>query len=157
MDPQVRALVEQAVGRSCLLLDEERFDDWLASCEPEFHYRIEAYSNEIRKLVTWLDVDRDGMAKLFRTLSMHERDPAIYFRHPSLLSATNGTTDTEAESVTSVMMTRTSLTGITEPFAVARYHDRFVIRAGQAFLLSRRVHMITRVFTSDAAGSHLPI
>ena len=39
----VEASVREAIYRACLLLDEERFMEWLALCAPDFCYRIRTY------------------------------------------------------------------------------------------------------------------
>ena len=41
--------VKDSIYRSCLLMDDERWSDWLELCDDGFYYKITAYSPEIRK------------------------------------------------------------------------------------------------------------
>ena len=56
--------VRELIYRSCLLLDAEDFDGYLALYAPDCHYKITAYGPEIRKDMTWLDLDRDRLVAL---------------------------------------------------------------------------------------------
>ena len=38
--------VRDTIYRSCLLLDDEKWRDWLELCDDEFHYAIKAWSPE---------------------------------------------------------------------------------------------------------------
>jgi methanesulfonate monooxygenase subunit beta len=152
LEPRVRELV----GRGCLALDEERFNDWMALCAPEFRYSIVAHSPALRKDMTWLDLDRAGMANLFSTLRTHERDPGALFRQPSILSVV-ARPDGAVDSVSSVIVIRTAPDGDSALFAAVHYHDRIVHAEGAFLLAEREVRCATRIFRSDSGGSHVPL
>lgn len=150
-----RESIKQTLLRSCLLLDEERFDEWLAVCAPEFSYSIEAYSTEIRRHMTWLDLDRAGLRDLFDGLKLHERDAGILHRHVSELIFDVQSED-EMSSISSLLIVRTALDGTSRLYAAGRYYDRWIHRLPTPLLAARRVVLSTRVLMSDAGGSHVP-
>lgn len=149
--------IRDLIGRSCMLLDDERFDQWLELCAPEMRYTIETYSPEIRREMTWLNLDRTGLAQLFGTLRHHERDPGTLVRHPSILDLKIDADGLRANAMTSVMIARTAADGATGLFAVARYYDIFSTMGASPLLAARRVQLFTRILMSDSGGSHLPL
>lgn len=157
IDPDTESRVRALVGRGCLLLDEERFTDWLALCAPSMRYRIEAHSPEIRRDMTWLDLDHAGLAQLFSNLRMHERDAGTLFRHPSVIEVSGDPAGGRLRAVSSVMVTRISPLGEAQLFCVARYHDGIELAGDSARLTDRVVRLESRVFPSDSGGSHVPI
>ena len=72
--------IERLVRRSCLLLDEERFDDYLDICTSDFRYAIKTYSAEIRREMTWLSTTREQLATLFAGLPEHVRSGDVLHR-----------------------------------------------------------------------------
>ncbi len=147
--------VKQLVYKGCLLLDQNDFKGWLDLCAPEFHYTISAYSPEVRRDMTWLDHDHEGMASLIRLLPKHNSDLTPLTRHASVYTVDYDPGTRAARVVTSVAIFATSLDGgVSELFAVARYHD-LVDLAGEAARLKRRVvRLETR---SLGIGKHWPL
>ena len=147
--------VERLVRRSCLLLDEERFDDYLDMCTPDFRYAIKTYSAEIRREMTWLSTTREQLADLFAGLTEHVRSGDVLHRQAVIedLEIVGG----EASARASVTVHRTDVHGRTWLFAVGRYHDRVRIDGNRPLLRERTVRLQTRIFDNDAGGSHLPL
>ncbi len=150
------ASVNAAIGRSCHLLDDERFDEWLAVCTQDVSYSIRTYSPEIRREMTWLQHDRAGLEQMLSTLRLHQRDSGTLFRHPSVLQMENGV-DGTLKSMTAVLIYRTTQDGISSLFAAARYFDEWEAGSVQLLLKTRRVQLVTRVLMSDTGGSHVPL
>ncbi|HVZ89911.1 MAG TPA: aromatic-ring-hydroxylating dioxygenase subunit beta [Polyangia bacterium] len=149
-----RVTVEETIYRAGLLLDAHDFEGFLALCAPEFRYAIEAYSPEIRRVMTWLDHDKDELAALFRTLSRHNSDHAPLSRHLTVYTVAFGAEGRQAEVVSALQVFRTTLDGgATALFAVGKIHDTVVIEGGQARLHRRTIKLDTRLL---GIGSHIP-
>ena len=140
-----RAGIEQAIYQGLLQLDARQFHLWLDATAPEFRYRIEAYSPEIRKPMTWLAHDRDGLRALIELLAKHHTDSAVWTRHAVVYTLAASDADTFSV-VTSLAVYHTRVDvgdshaqgGQSHLFAVGRYHD--VVRlVGGAWLLSERI------------------
>jgi len=154
-----RVIAEDLIYGGTLLLDEQRFEDWLALTASRFRYRIGAYSPEIRKEMTWLDHDRDGMHALFELLGKHHVDHATWFRHAVVQRVTQEGPET-LRAVTQLAIFHTSVdvgdvhveAGSTRLFAVARYHDELVLENGRWLLADRLARLDTRQL---GIGSHV--
>ena len=70
----VAALVRDTIYRSTILLDQQEWNEWLAHCDDEFQYAIRAFSPEINKDVTYLALDRKGLATMVKLLPKHNTD-----------------------------------------------------------------------------------
>jgi methanesulfonate monooxygenase small subunit len=149
-----RSVVEELVYRSCVLLDEQDFPGFLALCHPAFHYRLTAWSPEIKKEMTWLDRDRQEMETFFRMLPMHNTDHAQLTRHATVYRVDFDGARQRADVVTALQIYRTPLDGgATGLLAVGKYYDE-VSLAGEAPCLStRRVQLVTRDL---GWGNHIP-
>mgnify|MGYP003519761219 CR=1 FL=1 len=156
LEQSQHASVHAAICRTCLLLDDERFDEWLAMCAPEVSYSIQTYSPEIRRQMTWLKHDRARLEQMLSTLHLHQRDSGNLLRHPSILQVERGK-DGTLDTMSSVLIFRTAQDGITGLFAAARYFDTWNAATDQLLLKERRVQLATRVLMSDAGGSHVPL
>ena len=156
-DPyQAEREVERLIHRSCLLLDEERFDEFLALCASDFRYELKAYSAEIRKDMTWLAANRDQLAGLFRTLPQHVRVGGDLLRQASISDIEVDAEGNNASAVASVVIFHTDLDGQSRLLATGRYHDRVAIDGGRPLLRERVVRLHSRVFDNEAGGSHVP-
>jgi len=148
--------IAELVYRSCMLLDERRFADYLALCDPAFHYAITAYSNEIRKEMTWLEHDKIGLKQLFDTLPKHNSDHSPLTRHASVYTIDMDGEAGHARVVTALQVFKTSLDGgATELFAVGKLYDKVKLGGeGEApMLLDRNVRLDTRLL---GFGFHIP-
>lgn len=155
----LRALVEDQVYTGCLLLDGQRFQAWLERVAPTFHYRIVAYSPEIRKEMTWLEHDRAGLVALFELLPKHHVDHAQWQRHAVVYQVREDGEDT-LRAITSLVVHHTVYdvgdahldAGVTRVFAAGRYHDVFRRIEGRWLLAERSVRLETRQL---GIGTHL--
>jgi methanesulfonate monooxygenase subunit beta len=151
----VESAVRGLIYRSCLRLDEGDFSGWLDLCAPEFRYAITAYSPEIRKEMTWLDHDRDGMEGLFKMLPKHNSDHSPLTRHASVYVVDLDGEGNVATAVTSVVVYRTAMDGgATDLFAVGKYFDTVSLEGETPLLAGRNVRLDTREL---GIGSHFPL
>jgi methanesulfonate monooxygenase small subunit len=147
--------VRELIYRGCLLLDANDFLGWLGLCAPDLRYTISAYSPEIRREMTWLDHDFEGMSNLIRMLPRHNSDPTPLTRHASVYTIEHDAAAAEAKAVTSVAIFSTQLDGgASELYAIARYHDTVSLEDGGARLRRRVVRLETR---SLGIGKHWPL
>jgi methanesulfonate monooxygenase small subunit len=154
-DRGIHERVRELIYRSCLHLDEGDFEGWLGLCASEFRYTITAYSPEIRKEMTWLDHDRDGMDGLFKMLPKHNSDHTPLTRHASVYLIEFDEAGSEASVLTSVVVYRTQLDGgSTDLFAVGKYFDTVSLEGETPLLAARNVRLDTREF---GIGSHMPL
>jgi methanesulfonate monooxygenase subunit beta len=132
------------ISKSCRLLDEEDFEQWMELCAPKFNYRITTYSPDLDREMCWLDVDRAQLDALLGSLRTHVRVPGRFFRHPGS-GYIEETADGRSRVVTPVSAFHTTPQGATSVFAVYRYHDQFDAVEGTVQLLDREVRLDTRL------------
>lgn len=157
-----REAVRETIYRAGLLLDDERFSDWLGLCAPEFRYKITAYSPEIRKHMTWYEQDIDGLKTMIEMLPRHNTDHGRLMRHASVCTIEIDHAKAEAMAITSFCCYRTSLDGINSHldageshlFVVGKYHDRLRLDPQGPRFVERRVVLETRRLDK---GSHYPV
>lgn len=106
-----RDAIVETIGAASLRLDEDDFEAFLALCAPDFHYQIQAFSPEIRREMTWLDLDRAELETLFRTLPRHNSDHAPLTRHVTVAKVSLDETAATASAVSSLQVFRTALDG----------------------------------------------
>ncbi|HKP61886.1 MAG TPA: nuclear transport factor 2 family protein [Polyangiales bacterium] len=148
---ELRTEIAELIYRGAALLDERRFYDWLELTATQFQYRIGAYSPEIRKEMTWLEHDRAGLRAQFELLGKHHRDHALWFRQAVLQELTREGAES-VRAITRLVIYQTAVdvgdvhveSGSTRLFAVARYHDRFVLEGGRWLLAERLARLDTR-------------
>ncbi len=153
-----RSIAEDVVLGGSSYLDERRFDDWLDLTARNFNYRIGAYSPEIRKEMTWLEHDREGLRALFALLGKHHQDHAVWFRHAVVQRVSQETADS-LRVVTQLAIFHTVVdvgdthldSGSSRLFAVGRYYDQLVLEEGRWLLSDRYVRLDTRQL---GIGSH---
>ncbi len=150
----MRARVEELVYGTCIALDANDYDAYLALCAPEFRYTVKAYSPEIRREMTWLDHDRAGFEALLRTLPRHQSDPSPLTRHATVYRVAFEAEGTRAAVVTSLLVFRTEVDGgSTALFAVGKLYDTVRIEASGALLTQRTLRLDTREL---GIGTHIP-
>ena len=149
-----RHAISELICKSCMTLDDKKFNDYLDLCDPAYHYAITAYSPEIRKEMTWLEHDKLGMQALFTNLPKHNSDQSPLSRHVTVYTVTPSDDDSEAQVISALQVFRTTLDGgTTELFAVGKIHDRVTLAGGTPKLLSRNVRLDTRML---GFGYHIP-
>ena len=148
-----RDRISDLIYDSCAHLDEERFDDYIALCAPEFTYRVTAYSEELRKPMEWMFQTRDDLLELLKAVETHEVAIAHMRRVASMIrigAAANGVVPVHS----TVTVYHTWYDGDTRLFAVGTYKDQVTIGGDTPLLASREVVLDTRRL---ASGSHIPI
>ncbi len=147
--------VRDLIYRACLLLDQNKFLEWLELCTADFRYTISAWSPEIRRDMTWLDHDFDGIQNLMKMLPKHNSDQTPLTRHATVYTIDYDAVRHEADAVTSVAIFATALDGgATELWALGRYHDTVNLAADTARFRRRVVRLETR---SLGIGKHWPL
>jgi methanesulfonate monooxygenase subunit beta len=154
--------IHDVIYRACLLLDDEKFAEWLDLCAADFNYRITTYSPEIRKQMTWYEQDMTGLRGMIEMLPKHNTDHGRLTRHVTVYTVDVDPSQKEAKATTSFACYRTMLDGInshidageTQLFLIGRYYDRFRIGEEGPRFLARNVFLDTRRLDK---GSHYPI
>ena len=153
-----RAIAEDVIYGGVALLDDREFEAWLEQTSPKFHYRIGAYSPEIRKEMTWLEHDREGLRALFALLGKHHVDHGLWFRQATVQRVSQAAEDS-LRVVTQLAIFHTVVdvgdthvdSGSSRLFAVGRYHDQLALEGGRWILADRYVRLDTRQL---GIGSH---
>ena len=149
-----RTAIEELVYSSCMLLDEQKYNDYLALCDEGFRYTITAHSPEIRRDMVWLDHDKSGMQTLLTQLPRHNSDRSPLTRHATVYSVKVDDAAKAADVITSLQVFKTDLDGgVTKLFAVGKYIDRVTMANGAPKLAQRTVKLDTRMLD---IGYHIP-
>jgi len=156
------ALVRDTIYRSTISLDQQQWNDWLDNCDDSFSYAIRAWSPEINRDITYLALDRNGLASMVKLLPKHNTDHSPLTRHTSVYTVELDETAKSAKAVSSVVVYQNLLDGINSHidagesrlFLVGKYIDTFKIENGKAKFLSREVRIENRRLDK---GSHWPI
>lgn len=156
------ALVRDTIYRSTVLLDKQDWDGWLAHCGDDFQYAIRSWSPEINKDMTYLALDRKGVANMVKLLPKHNTDHSPLTRHTSLYTVEVDDATNSAKATSSVIVYQNLLDGINSHidagesrlFLVGKYNDTFKIEGDRAVFASREVRLETRRLDK---GSHWPI
>ncbi len=158
----VPALVRETIYRSTIMLDQQDWDGWLARCDDRFQYAIRSWSPEINKDLTYLALDRNGLASMVKLLPKHNTDHSPLTRHTSVYTVDVDDGSKSAKAVSSVIVYQNLLDGINSHidagesrlFLVGKYLDTFTIEGDKAMFLSREVRIENRRLDK---GSHWPI
>jgi methanesulfonate monooxygenase subunit beta len=156
------ARVRDTIYQATILLDNQRWDDWLSLCDERFEYAIKSWSPEINYDMTYLQLDRNGLANLVRLLPKHNTDHSVLTRHTSVYTVDVSDDGRSAKAVSSVVVYQNLLDGINSHidagesrlFLVGKYLDTFTIDNGKPSFLSREVRLENRRLDK---GSHWPI
>lgn len=156
------AHVRDTIYRATILLDGQRWDEWLTLCDDRFEYAIKSWSPEINYDVTYLQLDRNGLANLIKLLPKHNTDHSALTRHTTVYTVDVSDDARSAKAVSSVVVYQNMLDGINSHvdagesrlFLVGKYLDTFNVENGKASFLSREVRLENRRLDK---GSHWPI
>lgn len=146
--------VSNLIQLSCRSLDEEEFGSFIDLCSESFHYRIVTFSEEILKEMIWLDLDREEMMNLFKTLPQHVRMQGKFRRHANVQFIDYDSTLTSADVMTSLIVVHTDLTGASRLYCSGHYKDVVSLSPEGPSLSSREVHLDTQQL---GAGPHIPM
>ena len=141
------------VARSCMHLDAEQYDDYLALLDERYEYTISCFSPDLRKEMVLLQLKKDELANLLRNIHNHIHLPGKLFRQASLYSVQPKQDDCYA-ALSYVTVSYTDLDGASSIFCVGRYHDDIADGGNGTRLISRRFEMETR---DIGTGCHYPI
>ena len=156
------ARVRDTIYQATLLLDGQKWEQWLDLCDERFEYAIKSFSPEINYDVTYLQLDRSGLANLIKLLPKHNTDHSGLTRHTSVYAVDVSDDARSAKAVSSVIVYQNMLDGINSHvdagesrlFLVGKYLDTFQIDDGRASFLTREVRLENRRLDK---GSHWPI
>jgi methanesulfonate monooxygenase subunit beta len=149
-----RGSIEELIYDSCLVLDDNDYEGYMALCAPEFTYKLSAYSPEVKREMTWLDHDRSEIEDLFKTLPRHNSDRNPLTRNAIVYKVRIDDEHNRADVVTTLQIYKTALNGgHTELFAVGKYFDTVSLSGGKPALLNRHVKLDTRDL---GWGYHVP-
>lgn len=147
--------VRDFLYRTCLMLDARNFKDWLDVCSAGFTYAIRAFSPEIRRDVTFLDLDLAGMTTLVKQLPRHNTDQSTFTRHMNVYFVEFEPGASACKAVSSVTIYRTELDGgTTRLFALGRYYDTLRLEPDGWRFAAREVRLETR---NLGIGTHYPL
>lgn len=154
--------VKDTIYKACMLLDEQRWSDWLALCDERFTYSIKAYSPEIRYDMTYFQADRPHLQSMTDMLPKHNTDHSPFTRHATVYVVEVDESRKSATAVTSLVVYQNMLDGINSHidagenhlFLIGKYHDTFRLNGGAPKFLAREVRLETRRLDK---GSHWPI
>lgn len=145
--------IRDAIFRSCVLLDEERFDDYLALWLPEGRYRITSWSPDLRRELVLLDLRMDDYRALLENVTNHERMLGTFSRHVTGQLIEHGGNGA-AHATSSLLVVHTDVDGVSQLFATGKYLDDLDLTGEAARLRSREVRLETRQL---GPGSHIPM
>lgn len=146
-------VVSELVYRSCMFLDERKFEDYLSLCSDDFTYTITAYSPEISKDMLWMDEDKASLKRMLDVLPRHNSDHTPLTRHATVYTIDYDETKKVASVISGLLIFKTNLDGgETKLFAVAKYYDSISLDDEEAKLLNRNVKLDTREL---GLGSHI--
>lgn len=153
--------VRDTVYRSCILLDDEKWSDWLNLCDEAFEYEITAWSPEINKDMIYFSGDRKYLQAMTDMLDKHNTDHSPLRRHATVYTIDDND-DGTLTVVSSLAIYQNLLDGINSHidageshlFIIGRYVDKMKIEDGKAVFLERKVALDTRRLDK---GSHWPL
>ena len=146
--------IRRLIMRSCLYLDDERFDDYLALWSPTGRYRITSWSPDLRKELVLLDLPLGDYRQLLVNVPNHERMPGTLSRHVTGPLVERGDGDGRARATSSLLVVHTGLDGVSNLYAVGKYLDDIDTSNGEPRIESREVRLGTRQL---GTGSHVPM
>jgi methanesulfonate monooxygenase small subunit len=155
-------LVRDAIYRATLLLDDQKWDQWLDLCADDFKYEIKSWSPEINYDVTYLAATRQSLASMVKLLPKHNTDHSPLTRHTTVYSVDVAEDGKTAKAISSFVVYQNMLDGInshidsgeSKLFLIGKYRDTMNIENGTARFASREVRLENRRLDK---GSHWPI
>ena len=155
-------LVRNTIYRATILLDDQKWDEWLSLCDDSFHYAIKSFSPEINVDMTYLQGSRKELSTMTKLLPKHNTDHSPLRRHTSVYTVDVADDGKTAKAVSSFVVYQNMLDGVNSHidagesrlFLVGKYHDEFKIADGKAQFVKRDVRLDNRRLDK---GSHWPI
>jgi 3-phenylpropionate/cinnamic acid dioxygenase small subunit len=134
------------------LLDSEDFDGWLGLFDEVSEYEMSAYSQEIRKHMSWWKSDRVSLEKILKEIPRHVRDPGrdVHIVTPTHVQISDG----KAAAKSNFAVFRTAPDGETRLYVVGRYEDMLVKRQGRWLYSAHKAVLQTRLLEGF---THVPL
>ncbi len=156
------SLVRDTIYRATLLLDDQKWDQWLELCDDSFHYAIKSYSPEISRDMTYLQGSHKDLATMVKLLPKHNTDHSPLKRHTTVYTVDVAEDAKTASAISSFVVYQNMLdgenshidAGESRLFLVGRYVDAFKLENGRARFVKREVRLENRRLDK---GSHWPI
>jgi methanesulfonate monooxygenase small subunit len=154
--------VRDTIYRATLLLDDQKWDQWLELCDDSFHYAIKSFIPEINRDMTYLQGGRKDLATMVKLLPKHNTDHSPLKRHTTVYTVDVADDAKTASAVSSFVVYQNMLDGVNSHvdagesrlFLVGRYLDSFKLEDGKARFIQREVRIENRRLDK---GSHWPI
>jgi methanesulfonate monooxygenase subunit beta len=155
-------VVRDTIYRATLLLDDQRWNEWLDLCDDSFHYAIKSFSPEINRDMTYLQGSRKELATMVKLLPKHNTDHSPLTRHTTVYTVDVANDAESASAISSFVVYQHMLDGVNSHidagesrlFLVGRYIDTFKIADDKARFMKRVVRLENRRLDK---GSHWPI
>jgi 3-phenylpropionate/cinnamic acid dioxygenase small subunit len=136
MSLEAREALRSAIHRSGRWLDDGRYDDYVGLFATDGEYRLEALAPEVRRPMTWMALDRDGLRQLLAAAPGHQW-PIGERTH--LIAVDSIELEGGAATVAATFcVLRTDDAGRLDCYAAGRYDDLW-IAGGEGWRLRRRV------------------
>jgi methanesulfonate monooxygenase subunit beta len=155
-------VVRDTIYRATLLLDDQKWNEWLDLCDDSFHYAIKSFSPEINRDMTYLQGSRKELATMVKLLPKHNTDHSPLTRHTTVYTVDVADGAESASAISSVVVYQNMLDGVNSHidagesrlFLIGRYIDKFKIADDNARFIERVVRLENRRLDK---GSHWPI
>jgi methanesulfonate monooxygenase small subunit len=155
-------VVRDTIYRATLLLDDQRWNEWLDLCDDSFHYAIKSFSPEINRDMTYLQGSRKELATMVKLLPKHNTDHSPLTRHTTVYTVDVADDAESASAISSFVVYQHMLDGVNSHidagesrlFLVGRYIDTFKMADDKARFIKRVVRLENRRLDK---GSHWPI
>jgi methanesulfonate monooxygenase subunit beta len=155
-------VVRDTIYRATLLLDDQRWNEWLELCDDSFHYAIKSFSPEINRDMTYLQGSRKELATMVKLLPKHNTDHSPLTRHTTVYTVDVADDAESASAISSFVVYQHMLDGVNSHidagesrlFLIGRYIDTFKIADDKARFMKRVVRLENRRLDK---GSHWPI
>ena len=154
--------VRDTIYRATIMLDDQRWEEWLDLCDDDFHYAITAFSPEIKKEMIYLQGSRKDMVSLVKLLPKHNTDHSWLRRNTSVYTVDVSDDGASAKSISAFVVYQNQLDGTNSHidagesrlFLVGKYYDEFALTDGAPKFRKREVRIDERRLDK---GSHWPI
>lgn len=145
-----------------MLLDEQKWDDWLSLCDDGFEYSITSWSPEINYHMTYLAANKKDLRHLVDLLPKHNTDHSPLHRHTTVYSVEPSEDGKTATAVSSVAIYQNLLDGAhshidageSRLFVIGKYVDTLKVEDGKGIFLKRELKLDNRRLDK---GSHWPL
>lgn len=154
--------VRDTIYKATMMLDDQKWNDWLSLCDDQFEYSITSWSPEINYNMTYLAANKKDLEHLINLLPKHNTDHSPLHRHTTVYSVTPSDDGKTAEAISSVIIFQNMLDGAhshidageSRLFLVGRYLDTLKVENGKSKFLKREVKLDNRRLDK---GSHWPL